>query len=599
MESQPQNPSLSRDAVESMRRLEGIVASAMDGIITINDAQRVVLFNPAAERMFGIAAADALGEHISHFIPERYRAGHDAHIRRFVETGVTNRQMGSLGTVSGLRADGVEFPIEASISQVEVGGERLATVILRDITERKAFEDALLESRRRMEGIVESAMDALISVDEDERIVLFNPAAERMFGVSSEEAIGGLISRFIPHRFRAGHSEHIRRFKDTGVTNRRMGALGAVSGMRANGEEFPVEASISQVQVGGARLATVILRDIAERRANEEARHLLAREVDHRAKNALAVVQALVSLTQAPTKEAFVAAVRGRVSALGRAHSLLAQNRWEGGNLAQIVAEETAAYQGSGRIHVQGPPLVLNPNAVQPVSLLIHELATNAIKYGALSVKTGRADLTWRILPDRELELRWRETGGPPVAEPTTRGFGSTLVKEVATRQLQGTLEMRWPMRGLQLVATFPSSIYRLDTPGARPVAESPPAAPAAGRAGRLLVVEDESLIALELCQGLMSLGWEIVGPAATVSEAMPLIDASDPVDAAVLDVNLGGSLVYPLAERLQSLGVPFVFCTGYQQLDDHRRFLSAPIVRKPVEITHLDRELRRLSSAA
>ncbi len=324
-----------------MRRLEGIVASAMDGIITIDDQQRIILFNPAAERMFGLPAVEALGQPISRFIPERHRATHAAHIRRFVETGVTSRQMGSLGAISGLRANGEEFPIEASISQVEVGGERLATVILRDITE--------LESRRRMEGIVESAMDALITVDQNQHIVLFNPAAERMFGVTAQDALGSPIERFIPQRFRQGHAEHIRRFKEAGVTNRRMGALGAISGLRGNGEEFPIEASISQVEVSGQRLATVILRDITERKANEDSRHLLAREVDHRAKNALAVVQALVSLTRADTKEDFITAVRGRVSALSRAHSLLAQNRWEGGDLASIILEETRAYHGMDR----------------------------------------------------------------------------------------------------------------------------------------------------------------------------------------------------------------------------------------------------------
>ncbi len=241
MESRPnpRKPS-QKTAVEIMQRLEGIVTSAMDGIITIDDEQRVILFNPAAERMFGLSANDALGQHISRFMPERYRPTHAAHIHHFTETGVTTRQMGSLGAISGLRADGTEFPIEASISQVEVGGERLATVILRDITERKAAEDALLESRRRMEGIVESAMDALITVDEGQRIVLFNPAAERMFGVDGKNALGLSIERFIPERFRHGHAEHIRLFKETGVTNRRMGALGAISGLRANGEEFPL-----------------------------------------------------------------------------------------------------------------------------------------------------------------------------------------------------------------------------------------------------------------------------------------------------------------------------------------------------------------------
>jgi len=343
-----------------------------------------------------------------------------------------------------------------------VGGERLSTVILRDITERKRADDALRESRLRMEGIVSSAMDALITIDNQQRVLLFNPAAERMFQVRAEEAVGQPISRFIPERFRQGHDEHIRRFKETGVTSRRMGALGAISGLRASGEEFPVEASISQTQVGGEQLATVILRDITERRANEEARLLLAREVDHRAKNALAVVQALVSLTRAPTQEAFVIAVRGRVAALARAHTLLSRNRWEGADLALVITDETAAYQRPGQVTLGGPPIVLAPDAVQPVSLLIHELATNAVKYGALSTELGRVSVNWRIGPAGDLELTWLETGGPSVAEPTSRGFGSTLVSEVTTRQLGGRIELDWRPTGLALSAALPLRNYRL-----------------------------------------------------------------------------------------------------------------------------------------
>ena len=600
MQNRPRKPVSSRAALETMRRLEGIVASAMDGIITVNDAQRIILFNPAAERMFGLSAAEAMGQHISTFIPERYRPAHAAHIQRFVTTGATNRQMGSLGAINGLRADGEEFPIEASISQVEVGGERLATVILRDITERKAADDALLESRRRMEGIVESAMDALITVDEQQRIMLFNPAAERMFGVPAAQAVGAPIERFIPERYRAGHAEHIRHFKEAGVTNRRMGALGAISGLRANGEEFPLEASISQVEVGGVKIATVILRDITERNANEEARVLLAREVDHRAKNALAVVQALVSLTRAATKEEFVAAVRGRVSALGRAHSLLAKNRWQGGDLAQIVADETAPYHRPGQIQCHGASILLSANAVQPISLLIHELATNAVKYGALSVDSGRVDVQFHILPDQSLELRWTETGGPVVYEPTSKGFGSTLVNEVATRQLGGSVDVSWPPTGMRLVAVLPVSVHRPDITPNRAVAnETKLSPPSPSRSGRVLVVEDETLIAMELCSDLAALGWEIVGPASTIEEALRLFDGAPLLDAAVLDINLGGILVYPLAERLRSRNVPFVFCTGYEQLDSHESYQDYPIIRKPVNVGLLADELRRAKTAA
>lgn len=587
-------------ALETMKRLEGVLASAMDAIITIDGAQRIVVFNPAAERMFGLTASEALGQPISNLVPERHRATHSDHIRRFIDTGDTNRQMGSLGAISGLRANGEEFPIEASISQVRVGDEQLGTVILRDITERRAAEAALVESRQRMEAIVESAMDALITIDEQHRILVFNPAAERMFNVVASDAIGTSIERFIPERFRSGHGGHIDRFKEMGATNRRMGALGAVSALRANGEEFPVEASISHVQVGGARLGTVILRDITERRANEEARELLAREVDHRAKNALAVVQSVVSLTRAPTKEAFIEAVRGRISSLGRAHSLLAQNAWQGGDLRQIVTDETAGYGRAGQVAAQGPGVALKPSAVQPLSLLIHELATNAVKYGSLSVETGRVEIGWTVRDDGELQLRWAEDGGPPVTQPGDSGFGSILIREVVTRQLGGDLEIDWPAHGMRVVATLPGSAYRAELaagPASAEVVQALRDSRTTAR-GRLLVVEDEALIAMALAQDLTKLGWDIVGPAATVSEARRLLADTLP-DVAVLDVNLRGELVYPLAEWLRAQRVPFVFCSGYEHLETHSAYDQWPRVRKPVDVQLLDSELLRVRKAA
>ena len=148
-----------------------------------------------------------------------------------------------------------------------------------DITERKQAEESLRESQLRHTRLIESAMDAIIAVDQQQRVIIFNPAAEKMFGCPVSEALGSSLDRFIPARFREAHREHIESFGHTGVTNRRMGALTALSGLRANGEEFPIEASISQTSVGGERLFKVILRDITERkRAEEERERLLARE---------------------------------------------------------------------------------------------------------------------------------------------------------------------------------------------------------------------------------------------------------------------------------------------------------------------------------
>lgn len=590
----------SRDAIEAVRRLEGIVGSAIDAIVTVDEQQRIMLFNPAAERMFGLSADQALGLSITRLIPEQHWAAHAAHIRDFASPDAAERLVGSFGAISGLRADGEEFPIEASISQTEVNGQRLSTVILRDITERKAAETALLESEQRMAGVVASAMDALIAVDGEQRVILFNPAAERMFGVTAGSAIGAPIEDFIPERFRAGHAEHIRRFKETGVTSRRTGALGAISGLRANGEEFPLEASISQIEVGGENIATVILRDITEQKASEAAVRLLTREVDHRAKNALAVVQALVSMTQATTKEEYIAAVRGRVSALGRAHSMLAQNRWEGADLAQIIADESAAYQKLGQLHHAGPPITLTANAVQSVSMVINELATNALKYGALSADRGRVAVEWSVLDGGELELRWTEVGGPAVRKPKSTGFGFTLINEVTTFQLGGRVEMKWPAEGLQLIVTLPASVYRLDTAHERAiVTDAPPEPVSKPRTGRVLVVEDERLIAMELCKVLASLGWDVAGPAASIEDAVELLREAPFPDVAVLDVNLNGKAVYPVAERLRILDVPFIFCTGYDELDQSERYRDDPVIRKPVNFTLLDGELRRVRHQA
>jgi len=452
----------------------------------------------------------------------------------------------------------------------------------------------VLEAKRRLEGIVASAMDAIITIDEQQHIILFNPAAELMFGVSSTEVLGQSISRFIPQRFRAGHDDHIGRFRETGVTGRRMGALGAISGVRADGEEFPVEASISQVDIGPERLATVILRDITERVANEEARLLLAREVDHRAKNALAVVQAVVSLTTAATKEEFVAAVLGRVAALGRAHSLLAQNRWKGGDFGQIIADETEAYHKTGQMRCVGPAIALAPDAVQPISLLIHELATNAVKYGALSLPEGHVDLAWEVAATGELEIRWCETGGPPAHTPKSQGFGSTLIATVA-RQLGGTVDVQWKPTGIRVVTRLPAVNYRADHLGGALSTDEARVSCITAAMRRLLIVEDELLVGMELAKALRSDGWDVIGPAGSIEEAFGLLADIDPPDVAILDLNLHGKLAYPVADLLQTKGVPILFCTGYETPDHGDRYRFCPTIRKPTNLKVLTEELRRL----
>jgi PAS domain S-box-containing protein len=231
----------------------------------------VVLFNAAAERIFQRPRHTILGRPLDELLPPRYRAGHRHHIERFGETGITTRTMGAGRMLAGLRANGEEFPIDASISQHTEQGRKIFTVILRDVTERVRNEQVVERNEARMRGILDSAMDAIITIDEDQRVVLFNRAAETVFGWLRDEAIGEPLEKFIPQRFRGEHAGHVRRFGETGVSSRRMGESRVVRGMRRNGEEFPIDASISQVAQGGRRFFTVILRDVTRRVQSEEA----------------------------------------------------------------------------------------------------------------------------------------------------------------------------------------------------------------------------------------------------------------------------------------------------------------------------------------
>ena len=256
----------------------GILKSAMDAIIAVDENENIVLFNAAAERIFGWPVAAAIGAPLERLIPERFRAVHHGHIKRFGETGTTTRRMGARLTLFGLRANGEEFPIDASISQTRIGERKLYTVILRDVTEARRSEaelESAYHARRtaneQLLGIIQSAMDAIITVDAAQRIVVFNEAAEKIFRCRAEEAMGSTLERFIPERFRAAHRGHVERFGETRVTARSMGARLDLFGLRADGEEFPVDASISQVTVDGEKFYTVILRDVSARRRAEEA----------------------------------------------------------------------------------------------------------------------------------------------------------------------------------------------------------------------------------------------------------------------------------------------------------------------------------------
>jgi PAS domain S-box-containing protein len=252
-------------------RLGGLLDSAMDAIVTVDEQQNIVLYNQAAEKIFGWSSAEILGQPLAKLMPERFQAAHGDHVRRFGATGVSTRRMGGSSVVYGRRRNGEEFQMDASISQLDTLEGKLFTVILRDVSERLRAAQELERLNSRLAGLLDSAMDAIITVDEAQRIVLYNQAAEKIFGRPAKEMLGQTLDQLMPERFRDGHGGHVRRFGTTGTTSRRMGDGTVLYGMRGTGEEFPMEASISQLNAVDGRLFTVILRDVTERvRAQEE-----------------------------------------------------------------------------------------------------------------------------------------------------------------------------------------------------------------------------------------------------------------------------------------------------------------------------------------
>jgi len=337
--------------------------------------------------------------------------------------------------------------------------------------------------------------------------------------------------------------------------------------------------------------------DITDRKRAEERQVLLAREVDHRAKNTLAVVLSVLRLTRAPTTKDFIATVEGRVHALAATHNLLSATRWEGADLGKIVEEEMAPYHANHRQRVitGGPAVVLLPATAQAVALALHELATNAAKYGALSTETGTLGVTWRADGDA-LVLDWTETGGPPAAEPARLGFGLTIVRSSIEAQFRGGVSYEWRREGLRCTLSIPAA--QIAAPPA--AAEAPAPAPADNGTRRsladmrLLVVEDELLVSMLIEEILGELGATVAGPYGRLADGLAAAKA-ERFDGAILDLNLAGESADPLADLLLARGVPFVFITGYQRESIDRRYANVPVLQKPIDATALESVLLTL----
>lgn len=455
-------------------------------------------------------------------------------------------------------------------------------------------------SNRARGEMLEIISDAVIALDADRRVSYLNPAARQLFSLEASAWLGQCVADV----------------QELHAVNRLLAAKTMSSGDRRTetiefgvGETRFLEVEI-RLPVGreGAHRILVTCRDITERKQHEEHLQLLMREVNHRAKNLLGVVQAVAHQTAAARPEDFIERFGARIQALAANQDLLVNNNWAKVPLGDLVRSQLAPFGDlhGTRISISGPPVEVAASASQTLGMALHELATNALKYGALSNDVGRVEINWTVHSDGaggspRFAMCWVECGGPPVAKPSRRGFGWGVIGGMVKASLDCDAHIDFAPTGL---------VWRIDCPVDRVlegrVTQSLPrpngalahAVTPATERKRVLVVEDEALIAMAIAAILSDAGFDVLGPASSVAQALALIARSG-CDAAVLDTNLGAETAEPVALLLRSTQTPFVAVSGYSREQQPVALRDAPLLKKPLRSEQLIAEIERCFEAS
>ncbi|ADJ22588.1 putative PAS/PAC sensor protein [Hyphomicrobium denitrificans ATCC 51888] len=358
-----------------------------------------------------------------------------------------------------------------------------------------------------------------------------------------------------------------------------------------------------------ATLIEVVLRladeAAAERHQASARQELLIAELNHRVRNILGVIRGLIRQSQ-PDEDAvakFVQLVDGRIHALARAHNQITDDHWGPAPLQAIVDAESASISaGADRIGGGGPPVLLNPQAYSAMALVVHELVTNSTKYGSLTTN-GSVEMTWHRNGARDLVVAWREYGGPRVRPPQRKGFGTTIIERSVPYDLGGSAEARYnetgfeadfiiPARHVSEAKSFAGKAIKFARPSPGHPVEPPPKF-LANRS--VLLVEDSLIISLDAEDILTRLGADTVITHATTQGALDYLGSETP-SIAVLDINLGDRTSFPVADRLQELGVPFIFASGYgEQASLPMEHRARQVLQKPYTIENIARVLVEL----
>jgi PAS domain S-box-containing protein len=374
-----------------------------------------------------------------------------SNIRAVQSTPLVSRSGHLLGMISTLWREPHQ-PTERALRLLDVLARQAA-----DLIERGKAEAALRESNDQLlwlTSIVENSDDSIVTMNPDGIITSWNKSAERLFGFTAEETVGKSVTILIPTELRdeapailarVGREEQVHQYHT--IRQRKDGSL------------INISLTVSPIKNVQGKIvgASAIARDITDRKRNDEHIANLAREAEHRTKNILATVQATVKLSHSDTANGLKRAIYGRIQALAKLNDLFVKSRWKGAELSSIAAQELSPYLGEGetRARTDGPHVLLAPNTAQAIAVILHELATNAVKYGALSVTRGRVEVKWSLPENDQLILTWTEKGGPAVKKPRHKGFGIRMMERMIKDQRQGEFRLHWGAKGLACKITL------------------------------------------------------------------------------------------------------------------------------------------------
>ena len=468
---------------------------------------------------------------------------------------------------------------------------------------RRETTEAMRFRTVQFETLLNQAPLGVYLVDADFHIREINPAALPAFGDIPGGIVGRDFDEIIHILWEKNYADEIvRMFRQTLATGEPYVAPERAERRADRGVREYYEWRLDRILLPDGRFGVVCyFRDISQRVQAEATRQLLLNELNHRVKNTLASVQAIAQQTLRNTRDPadFAARFSGRIQSLARVHSLLTDTNWQGADLRELIFDQML--QGpvdETRLTAWGPAIRLGPQLALHLALMLHELGTNSAKYGALSTPRGWVTVNW-LVKDDMLQLRWVERGGPSVAAPRSRGFGTTLIEQSAKSE-GGSAQMLCEAEGITWDISLalpqsrpprvPSGLTEPERIGRAAEPEhggtAHPRAELAGR--RFLVIEDESLIALDFADCLEKAGAEVAPPVGTEAEALRAIERAD-FDGALLDANLHGRSVAPIAAALTRRNIPFVFVTGYGREGLPGSFKHVPVLTKPVS----DQQLR------